>query len=189
MPLFSLRRVSDSSAGSKASRVSARLKAKAKRALTTVGRTVRGMLPLSLLYILTPHHTVSAKRHLASQDLARGALPLQHRYHIVYRLTMSRSVTGVVNAGTKHQPEDVVVAAAAAPSGAGEMGGGRPSGSSEGLELELELSPLEVRRIHAEFWRALRVVEARGRAARPVRYSFDSARSCSSVVGGFVTSC
>lgn len=100
---------------------------------------------------------------------------------------MSRSLTGVVNAGTKHQPEDVVVAAAAAPSGAGEVGGGRPSGSPEGLELEL--SPLEVRRIHAEFWRALRVVEARRRAARPVRYPFDSARSCSSVVGGFVTSC
>lgn len=72
MPLFSLRRVSDSSAGSKASRVSARLKAKAKRALKTVGRTVRGTLPLSLLCILTPHHTVSTKRHLAPQDLARG---------------------------------------------------------------------------------------------------------------------
>lgn len=44
------------------------------------------------------------------------------------------------------------------------MAGGCP-GSSEGL------SPLEVRRIHEEFWRALGVVEARVRAAAAVPVS------------------
>lgn len=146
------------------------MKAKAKRALKTVGRTVKGTLPL-------PYHIILRRRSVTSRRLARPcarASLCNIPYHSTHRLTCPHLLTGVVS-GAKHQTEDVVVAAAAAPSGAGEVGGGRPSGSPE--EPEPELSPPEVRRIHAEFWRALRVVEARGRAARPVR-----ARSTHSVL-------
>jgi len=96
---------------------------------------------------------------------------------------MGTGVVVGVGGGAKHQTEEVVVVAAAAaaatPSGEEE---GVVGGSSRSPE---ELSPLEVRRIHEEFWRALGVVEARGRgrAAGPVSLHWFSIHSSVHSIG------